>query len=828
MNSLWQDLRYGARMLLKQPAFTFVAVLTLAIGIGANTAIFSLLDKLLLRTLPVKDAEQLVLITAESINPKFLNNIFSYPDFTDYRDRNQDLSGLFAFIQVQTKFGTADDAPNLRTELVSGNYFDALGVAAANGRAIGMKDEREEGAHPVAVLSHSAWQRRFGSAPDIVGQNIILNGVTLTVIGIAPRGFAGMKLENPTEVWVPLMMRRDLLEATDSIRERSASWLMLAGRLKSGVPMEQAQAGLDLLARNIRNANTPPEQRNVPFYEKRMLMEPGGRGISYLRKNLNQPLTLLMAIVGLLLLIACANVANLLMARATTRHREIAVRLALGAGRWQIVRQLLVESWLLAGVGAVAGMLAAPWLYELPLLFQPNLAVAQTVFESSLDGRVLAFIMLLTALTGTISGLAPAWQSARFDLVPALKDADANLHSHERRFNVRNLLVVGQIALSLVMVIGAGLLVRSLQRLLAVDTGFRAENVLIVPVELSREKFNGAGDQQEFLRRQDEKNNAFFRQAVERVRALPGVEAVSTAAITPMSGSFMSFSANIEGWQPKPGENLAIDANKAGPGYHELMGMQIVQGRGFTEQDRAGALGVIIINETMARVFFPNQNPLGKRINDREVVGVVRDAKLRTLTDAPIPHFDLPALQDTYGSFARLVVRAKGKPEALIPAVRSQLRALNSNVALNGVTTLSQELNNSIAATRMATALTGLYGLMALLLAAIGLYGVMTYVVSRRTREIGVRMAIGAQGRDVLRMVIGHGMSLALIGIGLGVAASLGLTRLIQSLLFQVNATDPLTFVVITGSLIVVAALACYLPARRATKVDPMVALKCE
>ncbi|HNG34425.1 MAG TPA: ABC transporter permease, partial [Blastocatellia bacterium] len=511
MNGFWQDWRFGLRMLLKRPGFTFVAALTLAIGIGANTAIFSLLDKLLLRTLPVKDAEQLVLITAESVNPKFLNNIFSYPDFNDYRDRSQELSGLFAFIQVQTKFGTVDDAPNLRTELVSGNYFDALGVTAANGRAIGMEDEKEEGAHPVAVLSHAAWQRRFGSAPNIVGQQIQLNGVKLTVIGVAPREFAGMKLENPTEVWVPLMMRRDLLEATGSIRERRLSWLMLAGRLKPGVPLEHARAGLDLLARNIRDANTSPEQRNVPFYEKRMLMEPGGRGISYLRKNLDQPLMLLMAIVGLLLLIACANVANLLMARATTRHREIAVRLALGASRWQIVRQLLVESWLLAGIGAVAGMLSAPWLYELPLLFQPNLAVTQTVFESSLDRRVLAFTLLLTALTGTISGLAPAWQSARFDLVPALKDADANLHSRERRFNVRNLLVVGQIALSLVMVIGAGLLVRSLQRLLAVDTGFRAENVLVVPVELPREKFNGVGSREEFLRGQDEKNNAFFR-----------------------------------------------------------------------------------------------------------------------------------------------------------------------------------------------------------------------------------------------------------------------------------------------------------------------------
>jgi putative ABC transport system permease protein len=834
MNTLWQDLRYGARMLMKNPGFTLIAMVTLALGIGANTAIFSVADKLLLRPLPVKDPHRLALVSGETVNPKFLNNIFSYPDYVDYRDQNEVFSDLFAFTLTNAvKFGAGEQSDKIDVELVSGNYFDALGVAAARGRVIRDEDNRAEGAHPVAVISHSCWRRRFGGQPGVVGQTMLLNGASYTIIGVAPAGFAGMRLEIPAEAWAPLMMRRQLLSATTSNFERKPGWLRLMGRLKPGVAMAQAQTSFDMTARRVWEANTSPGDRKLPFNEKRILLEPGGRGLSSLRRSMGETLKLLLGVVGLLLALACANVANLSLARARARRKEIAVRLALGASRFRIIRQMLTESLLLACLGAGAGLMLAPWLYELLLAFEPSFVIERSALQGSLDARVFGFTALTTVLSGLLFGLVPAWQSARPNLIPALKDAEAGSERRERRWNARGALVVAQVALALVMLAGAGLLVRSLQRLFAVDPGFRAENLLIVPLDLPRAAYAGARDEAG-KRAVDESNNQYFAQVAERVKALPGVESATTAWITPFSNFISKSSVVIEGRQPGPGENIAIDDNKVGPGYHELMGIPLVQGRGFTERDNANAPRVAIINEAMARAYFPNQNPLGKRFSRgqgmpwMEIIGVTRDHSLRSLTETPFPHFDLPALQHPYGSFARLVVRAKRDPLTALPAARKEALALNAQVEIEQPTTLYDEVKNSIAAARMASTLTSLFGLTALLLAGVGLYGVMSYAVTRRTREIGVRMALGAGRGDVLRLVFKQGLLMTGLGLALGSAAALSLTRLIKTMLYGVSPADPLTFVAVALLLAGVGLLACWIPARRATKVDPIIALRYE
>src|SRR5215470_5874070 len=568
IDDLLQDLRYGARMLLKNPGFTLIAVITLALGIGANTAILSVADKLLLRQLPVKNPSRLALISAESVNPKFQNTIFSYPDYVDYRDQNEVFSDLFAFIAQTVKLGTGEQSNEISLELVSGNYFDALGVAAAQGRVIRDEDNRAEDAHPVAVISHNCWQRRFGGQPGVVGQALLLNGASYFIIGVAPAHFTGMTLEVPAEAWVPLMMQRQLSSATTSNSERRMAWLRLMGRLKPGVTLAQAQVSFDLTAQRIWEANTSLSDRKLPFNERRFMLEPGGQGISSLRPSLGDTLKLLLAVVALLLLLACANVSNLLLARGVARRKEIAMRLALGASRWQIIRQLLTESLLLACSGAGAGLLLAPWLYKLLFTFQPGFEIEGSALQGSLDARALGFTALTAVLSGALFGLIPAWQSARADLIPALKDAEAGAAQHKRRRNLHGALVVAQVALAVVVLIGAGLLVRSLLRRFAIDLGFRADNLLIVPLELPRAVYAAANDEAG-KRAVDERNNQYFAQVVEKVKALPGVESATTAWITPFSKSIAKTSVVIEGRQPRPGENIVIDYAKVGPGYHK-------------------------------------------------------------------------------------------------------------------------------------------------------------------------------------------------------------------------------------------------------------------
>ncbi|MFN2512793.1 MAG: ADOP family duplicated permease [Pyrinomonadaceae bacterium] len=820
---LWQDLRYGIRVLLKAPGFTAVAVLALALGIGANTAIFSVTDKLLIRSLAVQEPQDLVLINSISVSPHFVSNSFSYPDFSDYRAQNQVLSGLLAFSRTELELVVNDRVERVASEYVSSNYFEVLGVNAARGRTFSPEEDKSAGSQPLVVVSDSFWRKRFDSSRDLIGQTINLNGIPLTVAGIAPPNFSGMLLEEPTEIWIPVLMHPQLAQSK-FIENRKDRWLQLLGRVKPGVSQAQAESGLDLLAQQIKSANTPPGTvtKGLPFSEQHIKFEPGGKGISILRKRFSSPLKLLMAIVGLVLLIACANVGGLLLARGVARRKEMAIRLSLGASGWRVARQLLMESLLLAVAGGAAGVLLAPWLVNGLVRSQSQLDLARTLLGQGLDLRVLAFTAMATLLAVMVFGLVPAWQSSRPDLVDALKDEGGVSSQRDRRFGFRSVLVVSQLALAIVVLVGAGLCVKSLRNLLAIDPGYETGSLLVIPLELDEKKYDQA------------RGTALQQQLGERLSALPGVDAVSSGAVLPLSGSRFMSSIFVEGRQPLPGEQMAFDGSVVGPRYHEAMGIKIAQGRGFTDEDRKGAPGVVIINETMASRLFPRENALGKRLSLRtgttplEVIGISGDVKHHDLTETPIPHFDLPALQRNYSSYTNFVVRVRGRAADLIPSVRNEVLALDPTLAVNQIKPMSAQIGNAVAAIRLASTLIAVFGVVALLLASIGLYGVMAWVVSQRTHEVGIRMALGAQVGDVLTLILRKGMLMTAIGVLIGLGLALIGTRLMESQLYGVSATDPITFAAISLLLVVVAFLACYIPARRATKVDPLVALRYE
>jgi putative ABC transport system permease protein len=824
MGSLLQDLRIGARMLFRKPGFTLAIVLTLALGIGANTAIFSVTDKLLFRSLPVKEPQQLVLIKSVSVYPHFVSDLFSYPNYSDYRTQNQVLSGLAGFDTTYLELKTGDRVERIASEYVSANYFDLLGIGAARGRAFSHEEDKAPGTQPVAVVSDAFWRNRFGADPNLIGRTLTLNGIPLMVIGIAPPNFNGMILEKPAEIWVPALMYPQL-ERSQIIDNREEGFLELIGRVKSDISLAQAESELDALAQRTKEAHTPAGRitKGMPFSEQHLKFEPGGRGHSLLRNRFSTPLKLLTAVAALVLLIACANVAGLLLARGVARRKEMAIRLAIGASGWRVVRQLLSESLLLAVTGGAAGLLIAPWLVTFLVKTQARFDNIETLLSQGIDLRMLSFTALATLFAGIVFGIFPAWQGSKADLVPALKeDAAGILDRCERRHGLRGILVIAQIAVATVTLVGAGLCVKSLRNLLALDPGYQTENLMIAPLELDEKKYGEA------------RGRAMQQQVVERLAALPGVEAVSYGAVSPLSGRRFMGSMMVEGRQPLPNEEMAFDADIVGPGYHEAMGIKLVEGRGFTEGDRAGAPGVVIINVTLAQRFFPGERALGKRLRSGpgqpllEIVGITRDIKHHDLTENPIPHFDLPALQWRYSTFVNVIVRVDGRAASLIPRVRSDLLALDASLPVDKITTMSGQVGRVMSGMRLASTLVGVFGLVALLLASIGLYGVMAWTVSRRTREIGIRLALGAQQREISRLVIGQGIRLVLIGLVIGLASALGLTRLITSLLFGVGAGDPLTFVSIALLLMVVALVACWIPARRAAKVDPMIALRYE
>jgi predicted permease len=813
MQTLWQDVRYGARMLMKQPGFTLIAVITLALGIGANTAIFSLLNTVLLRALPVERPQQIVAVNV-TMNRGAEYVVTSYPNYQDLRDRNDVLAGLIAY--RPTPLSLSSDGKNERMfgYLATGNYFDVLDVKAALGRTFTPDDDRAPGAHPVAVMSYACWQQRFGGDPNVVGKNVILNGHTFTVVGVTPQSFYGTEILFAPAFWAPMMMQRQIEPGSDFLTERGDGRLMMTGRLKDGVSKEQAQAALGHLMNQLA-AEHPRvnEGRGVQ-------LNPPGLISPQFRTPIIGFAGVLMGVVGLVLLLACTNLASLLLARATGRRKEIAVRLALGASRWQIVRQLLTESLLLALLGGVFGLLFAYWVGDLVAAFKPPVDFALRI-DLGLDWRVLSFTLCLAALTGVVFGALPALQASRPDLVPALKD-EASLAGY-RRSRLRNALIVAQVALSLVLLICAGLIVRSLQQAQSLNPGFNPNQAVMLSFDLGLQGYDKARGQ------------AFHQQALERVRALPGVSAAALADYLPLTLTESTTSVYVEGKTPPNFAQLPSTIYcRVGTDYFRAMGIPLLAGREFTPQEREKESRVVIVNEAFARRFWPNENAVGRQFKfggvegePWQIVGVARDGKYVSLGESPRLLVYEPLLRN-YSSLVNLVVRASSDAPLALAAVRREVQSLDATLPLYNVKTLHEHLSLPLFPARVAAVVLGCFGLLALLLAAIGIYGVMSFNVAQRTREIGLRMALGATARDVLRLLVRQGMSLALLGVVIGLAAAFAVTRLLADLLLGVSATDPLTFLAIVALLTSVALLACYVPAWRATEVDPLVALRCD
>ena len=806
-----QDLRYGVRMLLKKKSFTVIAVLSLALGTGANTAIFSLINTVLLRPLPIQNPRQLVALNNMADNHLFPT--FSYPNYKDFRDRNDVFSGLIGY--RFTPLSLSHDGVNERVwgYEVSGNYFEVLGVDAALGRAMSSDDDRTPGGHPIAVMSYKCWQQRFGRDQSIIGKDVIVNGRSYMVIGVAPQGFYGTEVISAPDLFFPIAMQEQLDLGNNWLENRGADNIFVQGRLKPGVATAQAQTQLNLIASQL--------EREFPDANegKRVALSPPGLIGLALRGPVLGFAGLLMAVVGLVLLLACTNLANLLLARATERRREIAVRLALGASRFRLVRQLLTESLLLALAGGALGLLPAFWLVGLAATIKmpPNIPAA---VEIIIDYRVFIFSFLLSLATGVLFGLLPALQATKTDLVPALKD-EVSFGGHRRSW-LKSSLIVAQISLSLVLLVGGGLMMRALQQAQTINVGFDPQHAIEVEFDLRLQGYE-SGQGKEFQKR-----------LLERVRALPGVQSAGIADSVPVDLHFPRSQVFVEG---QPLERVAkvptAMISRVSPGYFAAMSTRLLQGRDFTEQDDENATRAAIINETFARRLFPGEDPLGKRFSlgrpdaaKSLVIGVVQDGKYAGLNEDPKPFVGRPLWQSDVGATS-LIVRAEGDEQRLKAIVSREVQQLDPHLPMSA-NTLVEKMSLPLLPARIAASVLGGFGLLALALAAIGIYGVISYAVSTRTHEIGIRMALGAQKTDVLKLVLGQGMRLTLVGVAIGLSAALALTRLMKALLFGVSATDPVTFVIASLMLAGVALLACYLPARRAAKVDPMVALRHE
>jgi predicted permease len=828
--TLAQDLRYALRMLVKSPGFTAVSVLTLALGIGANTGLFSLVNSVLLGNLPVRHPEELVVIKYTDGRSQEADEDFSYPMYQALRDKNTVFRSVLTRSGVAFNASYAGQTERATGEMVSGNYFETLGVEPFLGRLIGPEDDRTPGAHPVAVLSYGYWQRRFGSDPAIVGKDTVLNNNPIRIIGIAPPGFYGTELARNPDIRVPMMMATAFRPVpANRLENPRHRWLTVMARRKPEVTVAEAQASLDTLYHQVLGAEFEELGRNINAHDKeralagRIQLEPGNQGFAHLRGEMERPLLLMSGVTGIVLLVACANLANLLLARNAKRKQEIAVRLAIGAGRGRLIRQWLTESLLLAVLGGSAGLVVAYWAKTALLGFLP--ADFSANLHAPLDLRVLGFALLATLATGLLFGLAPALELSETSVSLALRDDSRSIASGERLLSLRSALVFLQVALSLPLLIGAGLFLHSLENLRGVHTGFVKENVFLATLNPS---MNGYPQ---------ERIKSLYDDLRARVRTLPGVQAASLTTSSVISGGWDQESVKVEGYQPGPDENMSPNAAVISPGYFATMGIPFVEGRDFTEQDTASRPKVVIINETMAHYFFGTKDPLGKKIGtdddpktppDREIIGVVKDAKYVRLSEAPRRHFYAPMAQQARLFDMTLEVRTSGDPEKIGDLIRAQVHELDANLPLYASTTLEIQIDDSLTRERLLTWLSSLFGLLATLLASLGLSGVVAFSVSRRTREIGIRMALGAQPDDILRHVVSHMAFLVTLGMAVGLAAAYGLSRLLGSMLYEVGSADPRAFAGACFLLGVVAALAAYLPAQRATQVDPVVALRYE
>jgi predicted permease len=817
---VFHDLRYALRMLRGSPGFSLAAILCLALGIGANTAIFSLVDAVLLKMLPVTKPEELVALGAMYDPSKFGN--FTHPEFEELRKRNHSLAGLLASCDFGSQNVRIDGKPELLgyAEIVSGNYFSVLGVKPLFGRTITEDDDRTPGAHPVIVISYGYWKSKFGSDPAVLGRIIQMRGTSFVIIGVAPSEFFGISVGHATAAWVPLMMQGQVTPGSVYLNDQHSTWLELIARRKPGSSEQQVHAELSVLFPQIRKELIGTTRKWIPG-ENQIQVRSGSKGLEELRRRFSRPLQILMGAVGLVLLIACANVANLLLARATRRQREIAVRLAIGAGRVRLIRQLLTESVLLAAAGSVLGVCFAWWSGSV-LVRMVSGGHQQIQLDLQPDLRVMTFAAAICLLTTILFGLAPAFRATRLNVNDALKDS-AGAVGRSHRFGLGRVLIAVQIALSVLLVAGAGLFVRTLQNLKSVDLGFQRDNVLMV-----RFSPRMAGYQIEQL-------PGLYTRIADRLNALPCVRVASVAWAGFGWGNSTTCCITVQGYAHRSDEDRAIRTERAGPGFFEAMGVPILLGRGFSIRDAGNAPKVAIINETVARFYFPNENPLGKRfgwVDSKgpqvyEIVGVVRDSKYNQLREQTSRLVYFPALQDTT-YLSTIVVRSMGSPSQMSSAVRRELATIDSNLEIGDIATLAQLVDDNMIQERLVARLSGFFGLLALGLASLGLYGLMSYMVARRAGEIGIRMAFGAQQRNVLWLVMREVVALAVAGVALGIPAALATTRIAASMLYGLTAADPWVMSTAPAMMIAVALAAGYLPAQRAAQVDPMVALRHE
>jgi putative ABC transport system permease protein len=798
-----RDARFGLRMLRREPAFTAVAVLTLALGVGVNTAIFSLVNAVLLRPLPFPQSDELMVFNVENGKSGETFPSVSPADFFDWKAQSRSFSDFAAYTGGSITLLEADRAEEIPATRVTQDFFKTLQVQPALGRPF-RPEEFKDGSNNVVILSQRLWRRRFGGDPGIVGKTLKVEQGSITVAGVMPPDF---KLPSAAEAWTPLA------EDSSEMRLRAARYYQAVARLKPGVARGQAEAEMRTIASRLA-AEYPDSDSN---WSVRLVS---------LRETLvgdaRPALLILFGAVGLVLLIACANVANLMLARATARHREVAIRAALGASRWRIVRQLVVESVLLSCLGGALGVFLAQWSVGAILWLLPKELRFPRVEEAHVDLAVLGFAFAVALLTGVVLGLIPGLKASRGGFHEALKESGRGASAGRRLRRARGAVVVAEIALTLVLLAGAGLLIRSFERLRRVELGFNAERVLVFPISTSMAKYA-----------QPEARAAYFERLAEQAQSVPGVESVARASCPPLMYT-MFFPFSVEG-HAKPNEVPQAWFNSVGPNYFELMGIGLLEGRGFTDEDRAGTTNAAVINETMRRRYFAGEDPLGKHLTINylntpltvEVVGVARDIKQESLAAQPNAQIYVADPQVPWFSTA-LVVRARGDANAMLPSVERAVRAFDPAQSGSGAKTMGQLLSDSAAQPRFYSLLLGCFAGLALLLAAVGVYGLISYAVAQRTHEIGIRVALGARGGDVLRLVVGEAMLLVLFGIVAGLGAAFALTRLMKSLLYEVGATDPATFAGVTALLACVALAACVIPARRAMRVDPVIALRCE
>ena len=833
MPPLLQDLQYALRGFRRAPVFTAIAVLSLALGIGANTAIFSLVDQLILRLLPIRDPQRLVILAGRGRHYGGNNglNALSYPMYQDLRDRNQVFDGMMCRYRLYATIGTGSQTEYLGSELVSGNYFPLLGVGAAAGRVFTAGDDLHAGQHPYAVLSYAYWKTRFAGSPGIIGQTLRINNYPITVVGVAQPGFEGMEPGLPVQIFIPMSMAADVRPGFQNMWERRQRWVNVYGRLKPGETVTQAQAGLQPLFHQIINGEVvQPPFRNASDFDRQEFLKmwlnvmPGSQGNTNLRRLYEKPLLVLMAVVGLVLLIACANLASLLTARAAARQREIAIRLAMGSSRARMIRQLLTESLLLAAAGGAAGIALAMLMVQGLLAFLPS-RVSGYAISASPDARILGFTFALALLTGIIFGLVPALQSTRPDIAPTLKDQAGNVMGGAAQVTFRKLLVAAQVALSLLLLIAAGIFIRSLGNLKSLNPGFQTGNLIQFSVSPGSVGYDAP------------RSRAFYQNLGQRLNGIPGVHSAGFSFMAVLSGNEWDNSITIDSYHKKATEDVDPHFNAVSAGYFATLGIHVLAGRDFTARDEFNAPKVAIVNASFAKRYFGESVAVGHRIGlgsdpgtptNIEIVGVVNDTRYESLRDDIPAEVYLCSAQQPGANSVIAYVRTERSPDSAMHSVRGVMREIDSALPVVGMKTLEQQLEESLVTERMIATLSSVFGALATVLSIIGLYGVMAYMVERRSREIGIRMALGAQAGNVVWLVMKEVLLLVVCGVGVGLPAAWFLTQLVRAQLYGVEPNDPASMAISTALLAGVALLAGYLPARRAAGYDPVRVLRYE